>query len=298
VKHLLLLCAIELASTQPVPAPLAQLYADAFRCVGDTPEPASASLTEVNRYFPGRFAVWPVLDVHTDVGQAGAWRRRGIRPGLLLPPSGELRTDGATIRRLKGLQAEGAIPVATLRQATPRALSAERYSWCMNGLCPAAWLLINGVGSELSLLPPGLYLSAPHWHGAPELPLPNRRLRIWGRDVLTLQRVLPEGGGVAAVIDPDSAAPLFDAAPRSQWRWLGQTFVTDSSGTDTSWAGHALLTTGRLAFVLWRTVEPVKLRLPEIALAGLGWLSIGLAGFNVLAILLLVVLRTSTRPNP
>jgi hypothetical protein len=295
MKYLLLLCAIEFVSLEPLPAPLMQLYADVYGCNPATAQPAKVPLRQINRYFPARPAVWPVLDRHADPDQVRQWRRRGVRPGVLLPVSEGIRTGAAGIGTLRDLQAAGAIPIATLDRATPRALRAERYSWCLHGLCPPAWFLAEGLSGDLSLLPPGFYLSAPHWHGVSGLPLPNRQLTIWARTVLPLHPALPDGGGAAAVIGPPLETPAYSPTLAAQWRWLGQDFTRDQTGLDTSWIGYALLGVGRLAFGFWELVEPVRLNLPALAAAGLGWLSVGLSGFNLLAVLLLVLLRMGAR---
>lgn len=290
-------CAIAFSSTQVIPATLAQTYQTAFTCPADitkVPKMAQAPLADINHYFPATPTYWPVLraDSPNLARQARAWTMRGVHPALLLPtdPMRAMK-DSKLIAHLLAAETAGAMPVASLSRTTPNDLRAARYMWCMQGLCPAAWYLQQGVDTNLALMPKGLYIVAPYWSGDPRLPLPNRELHLSGHTVLLLHNEAPKAGGTVAVTKLSAYARVFTPSNETRWRWFGVQFRRDAEGLHTSLLGRVLLTVGGASVALWHWVSGVHSNLILTASTGLGWLAFGLAILNLLVIVVLLFQR-------
>lgn len=275
-------CALHLFSAMPVPTPLRALYRRVYRCAVHEHASAPVALSRINEYFPHANRRWPIVTVHADASRVRAWLRRGIHPGLLLAYTQPAHLKFSRLAHLRALVHAGAVPIAPLRAATPSRERAARYLWCMRGLCPAAWYLVDGVGQGLALVPQGLYLSAPHWQGHPGWPLPARAFRLWGRRVLVYYgRGAGSPAGVAAQSGLALSTPAFDPAPVAHWRWWGIRFRQDQAGLETNWGGSMLLRAGRAATWLAAWVEDRSLPLTGMVVIGVTVAALVLGGVYI-----------------
>jgi hypothetical protein len=303
----ILLCAMLFSSPQHIPSTLETAYRRAFHCpaAAEAPQaPPIDRLERINLYFPDETKVWPVLPGNTAESQLliTAYGRRGIRPALLLPAiTDTLAGDLSLLAQLRQARRAGGLPVVALANANPEDQELALKFWCSFSLCPAAWYLPQGVGLDIVRLLPGVYLSAPHWYGHPQWPLPDREMDRAGRRILPLHERIPESGGTVAVIAAPPDAALY--APQLQplhWTWGIIDYQSGGDGLQADSTGWLQLQVRALSLQLWSGVRSSRISLLASASDGFAWVSIGLIALNLAFYFGLVFerLRPSRRTGP
>jgi hypothetical protein len=288
----LLICGL-LFGTPVVPPPvLTALYAQAYGCraVVQTVPPRAGlpvrKLAHVNDSFPAPDRVWPVLpaDDGFSVDAVRAWHDRRVRVGLLLPVDpGDLVRRPDLARRLREAEALDAVPVLTLVDTSAVQLAQAATFYASMGLPPAAVYLPGGLTPKLLALPQGLYLAAGNWSGDDDLPLPARDVTVYGRHVLPIFPVRPDGGGTYAQLAPVVGDAGFVPALGLRWQVLGATFERGSESLTTGGRGQALLWAAPMILRWWLFSNQPLVSILTLMTSGLAWFALTGAALVILA---------------
>ncbi|MHB8732660.1 MAG: hypothetical protein ACYDAB_12820 [bacterium] len=288
----LLICGLLFAAPVVPPPTLTALYAQAYGCEaalqGAAPRPGLPlrQLAHVNDSFPAPDRVWPVLPAGDDfsVDTVRAWRDRHVRVGLLLPVNpGDLVRRPDLLRRLREAEALDAVPVLAVADPVPVQIAQAATFYAAMGLPPAATYLAGGLTPKLIALPPGLYLTGPNWEGNADLALPAREFTVYGRRVLPLFPVRPDGGGVYAQLSPVVGDAGFVPNVGMRWRLLGATFDRGGDSLATGGRGQTLLWLAPMLLRWWMFSNRPLVSMLVLMTSGFAWFALSGAAFVILA---------------
>lgn len=286
------ICGLAFAAPTLPPPTLSALYAQAYQCdavataaVAATGRPGRR-LAHVNDSFPAPDRVWPVLpaDDGFSLDTVRAWHDRRIRVGLLLPANpGDLLNRPGLAQRLRAAQALDAVPVLTATDPAPAQIAQAATFYAAMGLPPAATYLAGGLTPRLLALPPGLYLAGPNWDGNADLALPARELTVYGRRVLPLFPVRPDGGGSYAQLSPVVGDAGFVPAVGMRWRILGTAFERRPDALATDARGQTLLWLAPVILRWWMFSNRPLVSMLVLMTSGFAWFALSGAALVIFA---------------
>lgn len=234
-------------------------------------------IARLNDFFPHTMNEWPLLDARRKdlVSAADAWLSRGITPGVVLP-------SDSSLLRSEQLLAARKLSRAGVAFVMRPPIGSYRFSG-MATLYAAMGILVNGVylergySPELSVLPPGLYLLAPHWRDRPDLPILQDDWTEQGRHfvVLPLHALSSSHQLIGTPYTPVLG---------QNWSFSGLDYSVDAHGEHTSAAGWIMQSMVGLLLPLQLIKRAPVADVAAYIGAGLAWVGIL---FGVLSILVL-----------
>ena len=279
----LLFCMLMLEAKQPAPEALVEIYRQTIPCKAAAVEnPASVPANQLNAYFVAQRAIWSVLSLE-EFETLTETQARALQPGLLLEDLSTVISNKNLLQRLRAAADMGARPIAQLHDPASQSQDEMMLFWCGIGVCPEAFYLPRGISEQLALLVPGTYLTAPWFAGAPEWPLPHRRITLDGHDVIPLLSANEQVNGFVAQLGiPASNAPISHPVLEPiLWQIAGVRFQAAQGQIDTSIPGIILTKLSRASLSIWPSLLHGQGQLLLWSSVGFAWLSFGLMIFNL-----------------
>lgn len=288
MTSIVILCAVQFFSQEPIPLILEEIYKKSYSCEQFVPlqkDLVVQKLENVNRYFPAQRPSWPIIVNSLDtknVVDIKKWIKNGIRPGFLLPENH--LEDPHLFDQLKKLREMGAIPIATLKERKKSKLEAKRYYWCMHGVCPAGWYLPDGINETVKFLPKGLYISASHWYKKPNLPIPDRMIEFCDKNILPWNQIKVLFNTEEIRKDP-FVSHYFTPKINESWKWLGIEFYYTQGQLHTNFIGKIILGVGEFSFWIWDRIHLIKINFFSWINENFSWLAVAIALLNIIMLI-------------
>lgn len=278
---LLTLCAMHFSVAQAPPQAWQDMIASRTGCAMhlavDDGSVDRVPIARLNDFFPRTVREWPLLDARRKdlVSAADVWLSRGVTPGVVLPSDSTL-LRGGQLRAVRKLARTGVAFVVRPPEGS------YRFSG-MATLYSAMGILVNGVylergySPELSVLPQGLYLVAPHWRDRPDLPILQGDWIDHGRHFV----VLPSQ---PLSRDHQIAGTPYTPTLGQSWNFSGLRYTVDGAGEHTSMPGWIMQSMVGLLVPLQLIKRAPMADVAAYIGAGLAWVGIlfGLVSIMVL----------------